>query len=84
MAQGGGPPRLSMDNLDRAVVARLIEDPPADYPQPPFQYLLGCYARSSQEHRSLPTASPKSQATVQRVQDALIACKDLMVSYAGE
>lgn len=37
--------------LDRMLVARLIEAPPADYPQPPIHYLMGCYERSSEELR---------------------------------
>lgn len=35
---------LSRDEIDRVLMARLL-DPPADYPQWPLHYLLGCYAR---------------------------------------
>ena len=35
---------LSRDEIDRVLMARLL-DPPVDYPQWPLHYLLGCYAR---------------------------------------
>ena len=35
---------LSRDEIDRVLMARLL-DPPAGYPQWPLHYLLGSYAR---------------------------------------
>lgn len=71
------PPLLNQEGLDRALVARIIEHPPADHPQPPFHYLLSCYARASQELRALSVKAPGSH------KEALIAVKELAVSYAG-
>lgn len=71
------PPMMSRDMLDRLIVARLIESPPADYPQTPVQYLLGCYQRADDEMRNRTVAgSPQLSGTEQ-------CCRDLVVNYAG-
>lgn len=68
---------MSRDMLDRLLVARLIEAPPPDYPQTPFQYLLGAYRRADDELRARGVAeSPELSGTAQ-------ACKDLVVNYAS-
>lgn len=72
---------LTSDILDRVLVSRLIENPPEGYPQPPLQYLLGCYARVS---NALRTISPRQDAQSRQVlQQSALACKDLILSYAG-
>lgn len=69
-------PCMDSELLDRIIVARLIESPPTGYPQAPLHYLLGCYARSSEEQRSRAVLEdPKLLATV-------ASCKELIVSYA--
>jgi hypothetical protein len=80
---GGGAVDLMLNKalLDRVIVSRLIENPPEPYPQLPFHYLLGCYARASQELRSISLGWP---AEVQRqLQEAVFAARELVVSYAG-
>ncbi|KXZ45643.1 hypothetical protein GPECTOR_52g43 [Gonium pectorale] len=72
---GGGKPQLNAEVLDRVIVARLIESPPANYPQPPIHYLMGCYERSSEELRR----AGASEA----VKVAVAAARDLILNYAG-
>ena len=69
--------RLSRDNLERVLMARLMEPSP----EWPAQYLLGCYGRASAEIRASPGL--KDAALVQHVQAALLYAKQLIVSYAG-
>jgi ubiquitin conjugation factor E4 B len=72
---------MNKDNLDRIIVSRLIESPPEQYPQSPFQYLLGCFSRAVTELRSL---SSKQDATAQQqLQGTIVACKDLLLSYSA-
>lgn len=67
--------------MDRVIVSRLIESPPEQYPQAPFHYLLGCYARSSQELRSISVALPDDVR--QKLQESIFAARDLIISYTG-
>jgi ubiquitin conjugation factor E4 B len=79
--QGSSTPLMNKDMLDLIFVNRLIESPPEQYPQPPFQYLLGCFARSVNELRSV---SPRHPPEVQQhLQGSIAACKELLVSYAA-
>ena len=75
------PVYVDRDNLDRVIVNRLIEAPPNQYPLPPFQYLLACFAQCSQELRSIPTR--ESAESQQLIQEDIVACRDLLVSYAS-
>ncbi|GFR50779.1 hypothetical protein Agub_g13044, partial [Astrephomene gubernaculifera] len=74
-AAGAARPTLDAALMDRVLVARLIESPPANYPQPPIHYLLGCYERSSEELR-------KAGAN-ERVKAAVAAARDLILNYTG-
>lgn len=67
------------------MVARLIETPPASYPQHPLHYLLACFARADGELRSLPAAaaSAAGDAAQTRLRAAIGACQQLLVSYAA-
>lgn len=79
--QGSSAPLMNKDMLDLIFVNRLIESPPELYPQPPFQYLLGCFARAVNELRSV---SPRHPPEVQQhLQGVIAACKELLVSYAA-
>lgn len=79
--QGSSAPLMNKDMLDLIFVNRLIESPPEQYPQPPFQYLLGCFARAVNELRSVsPRHAPEVQ---QHLQGVIVACKELLVSYAA-
>jgi hypothetical protein len=74
-------PLMNKDMLDLIFVNRLIESPPEQYPQPPFQYLLGCFGRAVNELRSV---SPRHPPEVQQhLQGSIAACKELLVSYAA-
>ncbi len=83
LAEEGGLPqeqlRLDRDNLERVLMARLMEEPAEA--QWPLHYLLACYGRASDEFRA--SASIKDAATVQRVQESLLYSKQLVVSYSG-
>jgi ubiquitin conjugation factor E4 B len=68
---------LRPDNIDRVIVARLIESPPEDYPQPPLQYLFGCYSRLVDEARTRQVSDKPGLVS------ALSACRELLVSYTG-
>lgn len=69
---------LSPENIDRVIVARLIESPPEpEYPQPPLQYLFGCYARLVDEARTRQVSEKPGLVA------ALSACRELLVSYTG-
>ena len=68
---------LSRDNLERVLMARLMEPSP----EWPAQFLLRCYARASAEFRASPGL--KDARLVQHVQAALLYAKELIVSYAG-
>lgn len=74
------PLTLTRDTLDRMLMARLL-DPPEEYPQWPLQYLLGCYARASQEIRALNTLKDKQSADT--IQLDLQYCKQLIARNAG-
>lgn len=74
--------QLTADDLDRAVVARLIETPPASYPQHPLHYLLACFARADGELRGLPAASAGDAAQL-KLRATIVACQELLVSYAA-
>lgn len=67
---------LSSDLLDRLIVERLIESPPATYPQAPVHYLIACYTRACVEQRS------KGVAESQALLETVAACKELIMSYA--
>ncbi len=61
-------------------MARLT-DPPPGYPQPPLEYLLGCYGRASAASRGLPALSDKQ--ALAHLQATLANSRALVVSYAG-
>jgi len=65
---------MNAANMERVLVYRLIEAAPEQYPQPPFDYLLGAYSRAVQEIRSVSDA--QLRATID-------GCMELLVSYAG-
>jgi ubiquitin conjugation factor E4 B len=68
---------LRVDNIDRIIVARLIESAPAEYPQPPLQYLFGCYSRLVDEARTRQVSDKPGLLA------ALSDCRALLVSYTG-
>ena len=77
--QGAGAPvRLCKDNLERVVMARLMEAPSEQWP---VFYLVGCYGRVSDEFRAAGAA--RDPAAVHAVQAALLLAKQLAVSYTG-
>eukprot|EP00882_Tetradesmus_deserticola_P033506 GHRQ01038279.1.p1 GENE.GHRQ01038279.1~~GHRQ01038279.1.p1 ORF type:complete len:156 (+),score=59.23 GHRQ01038279.1:514-981(+) len=79
--QGSSSTLMNKDMLDLIFVNRLIESPPEQYPQPPFHYLLGCFARAVNKLRSV---SPRQPPEVQQhLQGTIVACKELLVSYAA-
>lgn len=69
--------QLKKDHLDRIVVARLIESPPASYPLSPVHYLMSCYARCLDELRNKTVADSAELTAV--VQEA----RSIIISYAG-
>ena len=69
---------LSRDNLERALMAKLMEDITEEWP---LHYLMASYNRLSDELRSLTTIG--DQAVLERVTDTLIYGKQLTVSYSG-
>ena len=69
---------LSRDNLERALMAKLMEDITEEWP---LHYLMASYNRLSDELRSLTTIG--EQAVLERVTDTLIYGKQLTVSYSG-
>lgn len=71
---------LNKDTIDRAIMARLL-DAPAQYPQWPLHYLIGCYGRAATEIRGLSTLKNKDAAN--RIQLNLQYCKELIASNAG-
>ena len=73
-------PLLNKEILDRVVMSRLLE-PPANYPQWPVHYLLGCYDRASQQLRQAGQLKDKNFSA--RLQQALAEIKDLAVRYTG-
>ena len=75
----GQPHEMRKDNLERVLMARLMQ-PPAEAPWPVF-YLIGCYSRASDVIRE--SASARDRAAQARIQDALVFAKELAVSYAG-
>ena len=76
----GKPLLCGKDTIDRAIMARLL-DPPAEYPQWPLQYLIGCYARATAEIRALSALRDKDAAN--KVQQDLQYCKELIAANAG-
>lgn len=72
------PVLLSKDNLERALMARLMEDPGDQWP---VFYLIGCYARASNEFRA--ASALRSPTAAAAVQAALSLSKQLAVSYSG-
>lgn len=69
-------PLITTDTLDMVFMTRLMTEPPESYPLSPFQYLLGCFARCSDEIRTREVSqSPELMAAVQ-------ACKELVINYA--
>jgi len=77
---GGTLLLLNRDNAERALMSRL-SSPPAQYPQWPIQYLLGCYTRAVEETRS--ASMLKTAAEQTRLLDTLALIRQLTVSYAG-
>lgn len=69
---------LSRDNLERALMARLMDEVSSEWP---LHYLMASYNRLSDELRSLTTIG--DQAVLERVTDTLIYGKQLTVSYSG-
>ncbi|CAG9460858.1 unnamed protein product [Pedinophyceae sp. YPF-701] len=72
-------PLLTPDALDQVLPERLLIDPPENYPQPPAHYLLGCYARASDELRR--TGGISDTAFADRIYDCLTALRDTLVNY---
>jgi len=71
--------RLGRENLERAIMARLMDDDLSS--EWPLQYLMASYNRLSDELRSLTTV--RDQAELQRMTSTLIYGKQLTVSYSG-
>ena len=71
---------LSKQNIDRAIMARLMMDP-AEGLQRPFPYLLDVYARTSKEFRSI--ATYKDKDLVQQLQSTALQAQELAVSHAN-
>jgi len=71
--------RLGRENLERAIMARLMDDDLSS--EWPLQYLMASYNRLSDELRSLTTVG--DQAELQRMTSTLIYGKQLTVSYGG-
>ena len=69
---------LSRDNLERALMARLMDEISSEWP---LHYLMASYNRLSDELRSL--TSIGDQAVLERVTDTLVYSKQLTVSYSG-
>jgi len=74
------PVLLGKDTTERALMARL-SDPPASYPLWPVHYLLGCYARATDEARA--ASQLKDTADQQRLLATLSLARSLAVSYTG-
>jgi hypothetical protein len=71
--------RLCRDNLERALMARLMEaDGSSGWP---LHYLMACYSRLSDELRALTTI--RNQAEIESITSTLIYSKQLTVSYSG-
>lgn len=81
--EGGSSSKLliNKENLDRVLISRLMEEAPPTYPLWPFQYLVGCYARASQELRNL--SSVRDAAAQAQTQQAVATAKAYAISYAG-
>ena len=71
--------RLNRDNLERVLMARLMEV--EDDVLWPWHYLLACYSRATDEFRS--AVFLNDRAAVDRVQCTMIYAKELIVSYSG-
>ena len=71
--------QLRCEDVDAVLVARLIEEPPAEYPLPPVPYLLGCYQRAC----SLPPSAPGGEQLVNAVKDAVLNYLWLCLGEAG-
>lgn len=71
---------LDRNNVERAIMSRL-NSPPASYPQWPVHYLMGCYARATEESRS--ASLLKDPADQQRFIETLTLARQLAVSYTG-
>lgn len=74
---------MTLALLDRIIVARLIEAPPANYPQPPFHYLLGCYARAGDQLRAVSSAPRLDAAAKQQLSDLAHEARAQVVQYAS-
>jgi hypothetical protein len=70
---------LNRDNLERVLMARLMEV--EDAAEWPLHYLLASYSRATDEFRS--AAALQEPAAVERVQSSLLYSKQLIVSYSG-
>lgn len=71
--------RLGRDNLERALMARLMEgDVSSEWP---LHYLMASYNRLSEDLRSLTTI--RDQDELSRMTSILIYGKQLTVSYSG-
>jgi hypothetical protein len=68
MESEGSAKEICQDNLDRCLVARLIEEPPADYPLQPVPYLLGCYQRAL----DLPSNNPLGSSCTISLKEVLM------------
>jgi hypothetical protein len=66
----GAQLRIEADNVDRVLMARLVEEAPVGYPFPPVPYLLSCYDRLQQLSMKLPDA-----------ETAITAVKHIVVSH---
>ncbi len=71
--------RLCRDNLERALMARLMETNGGS--EWPLHYLMACYGRLSDELRALTTI--RNPAELDRITSTLIYGKQLTVSYSG-
>lgn len=77
-------PLLGRDDIDTALVHRLIVAPPLDYPQQPLHYLLGVYARATAEVRAASAPGARLEpAAAEALTAAASVARELAVSYAA-
>lgn len=80
MDEGAQELLLSRNNMDRAIMARLMMDPTACQ-QRPFDYLLDVFGRASKELRSI--VAYKDKDLVQQLQSATFQVQELAISHAN-
>lgn len=80
-SEGGA--KLSRNVLEEVIVARLIDEPPEDYPYSPFNYLLYVYSNINKEMRKTETRSNLTPELIDTLKSTLFKLRDLIVSYCG-